>query len=75
MDLAAVKRSLARPAPTGATTDFNRDGRTDALDVATVKRNLTKTLAAAPVMPAAPASNEDDSERGTGGDWAGGLLA
>ena len=57
IDLAAVKRALGRPATVGSPTDVNRDGRTDAVDLALVRRGLNQGLAipAAPSGPLAPA--------------------
>jgi len=45
VDLAAVKRHLTTSTvPIGNPADFNRDGRVNALDIAAVKGNLTRTI-------------------------------
>ena len=71
-----MKRSLNSTAPVTARTDFNRDGRVNALDLAAVKARLNQTLilprpaasAAAPaamvyVPPAPPPTAERRDER------------
>jgi hypothetical protein len=47
-DLGAVKRALNAPAAITSATDFNRDGRTNALDLGIAKRWLNLTLAPPP---------------------------
>jgi hypothetical protein len=66
LDVAAVKRALNTPTTVATPTDFNRDGRVNALDVALVKANLTRSLSATPAalavpLPAAPDRKESDS--------------
>jgi hypothetical protein len=45
LDLAAVKQTLGTAATFDTRTDFNRDGRVNALDLAVVRSNLAATLA------------------------------
>jgi hypothetical protein len=49
LDLAAVKRALNTTAPLTSPRDFNRDGRTNALDLSTVRRVLNHALLPPPV--------------------------
>jgi len=60
----ARRHALAAAAPITAATDFNRDGRVNALDVAIVKRNLARSLAGSPAS-AAPTETRDAPERAT----------
>ena len=48
LDLAAVKRAMNTAAPVTSATDFNRDGRTNALDLAIARRQLGRNLAPPP---------------------------
>ena len=58
IDLSAVRRALNGAAAITSTTDFNRDGRTNALDLATVKRNLNRVLPPLPTAAATPAPED-----------------
>ena len=58
LDLSAVKSALNTNADVSTTTDFNRDGRTNAPDLSIVKRNLNHALllpVASPVAASLPA--------------------
>jgi ELWxxDGT repeat protein len=57
-DVLAVRRNLSSPSAVAGRHDFNRDGRVDVLDLATVRGSLGRTLlppaAPAPAMETAP---------------------
>ena len=52
LDLAAVKRALNTASDATGRFDFNRDGRVNALDLATVRQNLNRSLAVPPATAA-----------------------
>ena len=66
LDLTAARRALNTPAALDTPTDFNRDGRTNALDLAVVKRNMNLSLSGLPPRTA--------DSRQTRSDWLSGLL-
>ena len=68
LDLAAVRRSLNTPAPISSPTDFNRDGRTNALDMAIVRRQFGETLGPPPGFL-------EMQRRASERSWVSGLLA
>ena len=75
LDLAAVKRSLNRPAPVISPVDFNRDGLVNALDLAIVKRNLNRRLGPPPPIPVMAVAMAGPGPRHAAGGLRGGAFS